>query len=102
VGTAVQTMLLAAHAIGLGAGPVMSFSKAAVGVILQLPDHLSPEALVCLGHPAPEGPPAHAHAWADHLAEPHRLGGPPVDRRVCGPEANGQSGVWRKGGLGRG
>ena len=57
VGTALQTMLLAAHAIGLGAGPVMSFSKAAVPVILQLPDHLSPEALVCLGHPAPEGLP---------------------------------------------
>ena len=57
VGTALQTMLLAAHAIGLGAGPVMSFSKAAVRVILQLPDHLSPEVLVCLGHPAPDGPP---------------------------------------------
>jgi hypothetical protein len=57
VGTALQTMLLAAHAIGLGAGPVMSFSKAAVRVVLQLPDHLSPEALVCLGHPAPDGPP---------------------------------------------
>jgi nitroreductase len=57
VGTALQTMLLAAHAIGLGAGPVMSFSKAAVRVILRLPDHLSPEALVCLGHPAPDGPP---------------------------------------------
>jgi nitroreductase len=57
VGTALQTMSLGAHAIGLGAGPVMSFSKAAVRVILQLPDHLSPEALVCLGHPAPDGPP---------------------------------------------
>jgi len=57
VGTALQTMLLAAHAIGLGAGPVMSFSKAAVRVMLHLPSHLSPEALVCLGHPAPDGPP---------------------------------------------
>jgi nitroreductase len=57
VGTALQTMLLAAHAVGLGAGPVMSFSKAAVRVILQLPSHLSPEVLVCLGHPAPDGPP---------------------------------------------
>ena len=57
VGTALQTILLAAHAIGLGAGPVTSFSKAAVRVILNLPDHLSPEALVCLGHPAPDGSP---------------------------------------------
>jgi nitroreductase len=57
VGTALQTMLLAAHALGLGAGPVMSFSKAAVRVILHLPSHLSPEALVCLGHRAPDDPP---------------------------------------------
>src|SRR5262245_822733 len=37
VGTALQTILLAAHAIGLGAGPVTSFSKAAVRVILKPP-----------------------------------------------------------------
>ena len=57
VGTALQTMLLAAHALGLGAGPVTSFSKAAVGVLLNLPAQLSPEVLVCLGHPAADGPP---------------------------------------------
>jgi nitroreductase len=57
VGTALQSMLLAAHALGLGAGPVTSFSKAAVGVMLNLPAQLSPEVLVCLGHPAPTGPP---------------------------------------------
>jgi nitroreductase len=57
LGTALQTMLLAAHTIGLGAGPVMSFSKAAVRVILNLPSHLSPEVLLCFGHPAPDGPP---------------------------------------------
>jgi hypothetical protein len=38
VGTALQTMLLAAHVIGLAAGPMMSSCKAAVRVILQLPD----------------------------------------------------------------
>ena len=57
VGTALQTMLLAAHALGLGAGPVTSFSKAAVGVLLNLPAQLSPEVLVCLGQPAVGGPP---------------------------------------------
>jgi nitroreductase len=57
VGTALQTMLLAAHALGLGAGPVTSFSKAAVGVLLNLPAQLSPEVLVCVGHPAATGPP---------------------------------------------
>jgi hypothetical protein len=35
----------------------MSFSKAAVRVMLNLPSHLSPEVLVCFGHPAPEGRP---------------------------------------------
>jgi len=56
VGAAMQTLLLAAHAVGLAAGPVSSFSKAAVRVLLNLPDHLSPEVMVCLGHAAPDGP----------------------------------------------
>ncbi len=56
VGTVAQTMLLTAHAIGLGAGPVSSFSSAAVAMLLGLPKSLSPELLVCLGHPAPEQP----------------------------------------------
>ena len=56
VGAAMQTLLLAAHAVGLAAGPVSSFSKAAVRVLLNLPDHLSPEVMVCLGHAAPDSP----------------------------------------------
>src|SRR5262245_38776412 len=56
VGTAMATLLLAAHAIGLGAGPVTSFSRAAVGVVLRLPEGWVPEVVVCLGHPAPAGP----------------------------------------------
>ncbi|MHA6794859.1 nitroreductase family protein [Pseudonocardia bannensis] len=57
VGTIAATMLLAAHGIGLGAGPVSSFSRAAVGVVLRLPEGWSPELVVCLGHPATEQPP---------------------------------------------
>jgi nitroreductase len=53
LGVAMQTMMLAAHSIGLGSGPVTSFSKAAARIILNLPQHLSPEVMVCLGHPAP-------------------------------------------------
>jgi nitroreductase len=53
VGTAAQTMLLAAHSVGLGSGIVTSFSQAAVAVVLNLPAGLSPEMLVCLGHAAP-------------------------------------------------
>ena len=52
VGTAMQTMLLAAHAIGLGSGPVSSFSDVAVRVVLNLPPSFSPEMIVCLGYPA--------------------------------------------------
>jgi len=56
VGTAAQTLLLAAHSVGLGSGLVTSFSQAAVGAILGLPDGWSPELFVCLGHPAPIQP----------------------------------------------
>ena len=52
VGTVTQTMLLTAHALELGAGPVTSFSRAAVASALNLPDGLRPELMVCLGHPA--------------------------------------------------
>ena len=51
VGTAGQTMLLAADALRLGSGPVTSFSKAAVGAALNLPGSLRPEMIICLGHP---------------------------------------------------
>jgi len=56
VGTAAQTMLLAAHSLGLGSGLVTSFSEAAVSAVLGLPDGWSPELLVCLGHAAPVQP----------------------------------------------
>jgi nitroreductase len=56
VGTVAQTMLLAAHALGLGAGPVTSFSQAAVRAALNLPPALRPELLICLGHPAAAQP----------------------------------------------
>jgi hypothetical protein len=57
VGTAAQTMLLAAHSLGLGAGVVTSFSQAAVIEVLNIPGHLSPEMFVCLGYPAAVQPP---------------------------------------------
>ncbi|MEP6648998.1 MAG: nitroreductase family protein [Lapillicoccus sp.] len=57
VGTAAATILLAAQALGIGAGPVTSFSRAAVAVVLQLPDGWSPEMVVCLGRPSPDQPP---------------------------------------------
>jgi nitroreductase len=56
VGTAAATMLLAAHSLGLGAGPVTSFSRVAVATLLDLPPDVRPELIVCLGHPAPDQP----------------------------------------------
>jgi nitroreductase len=53
VGTATATMLLAAHSIGVGAGPVTSFSRAAVSVVLRLPDGWVPQLVLCLGRPDP-------------------------------------------------
>ena len=56
VGTAAQTMLLAAHSLALGSGIVTSFSQAAVSAVLNLPARLSPELFVCLGYAAPAQP----------------------------------------------
>jgi nitroreductase len=58
VGTAGATLLLAAHSIGLAAGPVSSFSRAALATILNLPAGIRPELIICLGHAATEQPPA--------------------------------------------
>lgn len=56
VGTAAATLLLAAHSIGLGAGPVTSFSRTALATILKLPAGVRPELIICLGRPAAEQP----------------------------------------------
>jgi nitroreductase len=58
VGTVTATLLLAAHSIGLGAGPVTSFSRAAVATLLKLPAGVRAELIICLGHGATEQPPA--------------------------------------------
>lgn len=50
VGMAGENLLLAAHALGIGAGPVTSFSRAALRVITRLPERISPELLICLGY----------------------------------------------------
>lgn len=69
VGTAMATILLAAHAVEIGAGPVTSFSRAAVGAVLRLPEDWAAEVLVCLGHPAPIQRPSFARTrrltWRD-------------------------------------
>jgi nitroreductase len=79
VGTATATMLLAAQAVGLGAGPVTSFSRAAVATVLGLPEGWTPELIVCLGHPAPHQPgPMRAGAKVTWRDLTHWVGRPPT------------------------
>jgi nitroreductase len=54
VGSQMQTMMLAAHSIGIGSGPVTSFSRAAVRIILNIPPNLEPYLMVTLGYAAPK------------------------------------------------
>ncbi len=51
-GAALENMLLAAHSLGLGACPVGSFHKPAVGKYLDLPSGVAVILLLALGYPA--------------------------------------------------
>jgi nitroreductase len=53
VGTAAMNMQLMAHALGLGTTPVTSVSRSGLREVLQLPEHLRPDLILQLGHPAP-------------------------------------------------
>lgn len=55
LGVVMQTMMLQAHAMGIGSGPVTSFSPEALREILKIPKNLTPEVEVCLGYAAPRG-----------------------------------------------
>jgi nitroreductase len=50
VGTLMMNMMVQAHALGLGTCPATSFSRAGVEVILGLPSHARPEAILQIGH----------------------------------------------------
>ncbi len=51
VGSAAQNMLLAAHALGLAAGPMTADAPSALRVFLDLPSNLEPQLMIGLGHP---------------------------------------------------
>ncbi|MEU2563625.1 nitroreductase family protein [Streptomyces longispororuber] len=51
---AVNTLLLTAHAYGLGACPVTSFRTGVLRVLLDMPDHIEPVFMVPMGYPAGE------------------------------------------------
>jgi nitroreductase len=50
VGTAAQNIMNGAHAIGLGSCPVTSYSKSGIREVLGLPDSMSVEMLIMVGH----------------------------------------------------
>jgi len=54
---AAQTMMLAAHAEGLGTCAVLSFHPRSVREILALPEQIVPELLLTVGYPAKVPPP---------------------------------------------
>lgn len=55
VGTLMMNMMVEAHALGLGTCPATSFSRAGVEVVLGLPSHARPEAILQIGHPSSAG-----------------------------------------------
>ncbi len=52
-GAAIQNMLLAAHALGLGASWVHAFEEEALKRILKIPDRLRPVGVLAIGFPLP-------------------------------------------------
>jgi nitroreductase len=59
VAMATQNILLMAHAKGLGACVLRGFDQSAYRLLLEMPDHISPELLIILGVPksVPKAPP---------------------------------------------
>ncbi len=48
---AVENMALMAYSLGLGTCPVVSFSRAGIKTLLEIPDHIRPIILIALGFP---------------------------------------------------
>ena len=57
-GIAAQNLMLAAYAMGIGSCPALSYAKAAISEILDLPEGIEPVLVITLGYPAeaPEPP----------------------------------------------
>ncbi|MFH1916349.1 MAG: nitroreductase family protein [Nanoarchaeota archaeon] len=53
---AIENMLLAAHAIHLGACWIGAFDEEKIGEICQIPKHARPQALLTIGYPAEDPP----------------------------------------------
>ncbi|MCC6029336.1 MAG: nitroreductase family protein [Candidatus Korarchaeum sp.] len=51
ISMAAQNMMLMAYALGIGSCPVVSFNKAALRELLNIPPHIEPMLMVTLGYP---------------------------------------------------
>ncbi len=94
---AAQTIMLAAHAEGLGTCAVLSFHPGAVRKILGLPEEIVPQLLISVGHPARVPPPP--PRTFEGLIHLDRWGRPYNDR---GPGPQGDSEPRREGKEGDG
>jgi nitroreductase len=56
VGAAMMNMALTIHALGLGCCPVTSFSHSGLRTLLDLPQSMSPEVILQVGHRDPNAP----------------------------------------------
>ena len=94
---AAQTIMLAAHAEGLGTCAVLSFHPGAVQKILSLPEEVVPQLLITVGHPANVPPPP--PRTSEGLIHLDRWGHPYTDKDP-GPQRG--SGARRDGKEGDG
>jgi nitroreductase len=85
---AAQTIMLAAHAEGLGTCAVLSFHVGAVHRILGLPEEVVPELLITVGHPAKVPPPP--RRTSDGIIHLDRWGRP-CDDGSSGSPGSGES-----------
>ncbi len=59
MGAAMENILLMVHALGFGACPIASFDSESVAELMDLPSHIKPLLLICVGKPVdkPKPPP---------------------------------------------
>ena len=86
VGSAAQNMLLAAHALGLVAGPMTADSPSALRIFLNLPPNLDPQLIVGVGHRAEPPPPM-----------PHPSGSAPPGSKTWCSSRRSHTIRWRTG-----
>ncbi len=81
VSAAIENMLLAAEALGVGSAWIGAFSEKAVAVLTECPDYIRPAAIVAFGYPAEE-PPMPARQSLKDLIHYERFGETYITREI--------------------